>query len=82
MQVGLRNSRLALKVSDGLLESEVKILRITATALIVTLESANKRASVVQGSFVVFTEDYLKATTNAEYELDIVFVLTRMPKYG
>ena len=81
-QVGLRNSRLALQVSDGLLESDTVILRITATALTVELESANKRASVVQGSFVIITEDCLKAKTNAADELEITYALTRMPKYG
>ena len=81
-QIGVRNSRLALKVSDGLLESDVKILRITAMALIVKLETANKRASVVQGSFLVLTEDYVLAKTNAEDDLEIVYMLTRIPKYG
>ena len=81
-QVGLRNFRLALQVSDGLLESDAVILRITATALTVELETANKRASVVQGSFVSITEDYLKASTNAADELEITYSLTRLPKYG
>jgi hypothetical protein len=80
----LRNSRLAFRVSDGELESETKILRITATALTLTFKHPNKRAVVVQGSYLVLDNTFLKAETNAMkmVNLEITYTVTREPQYG
>nr|XP_053643918.1 chondroitin sulfate proteoglycan 4-like isoform X2 [Cherax quadricarinatus] len=79
---GEHNTKIALKVSDGIETGEPTILRVAAFDLQVYLVN-NTGLSIIHGSWALITSMNLSYTTNApEQDLEIQFDITGLPRYG
>nr|XP_027222459.1 chondroitin sulfate proteoglycan 4-like [Penaeus vannamei] len=79
---GEPNTKIVLRVSDGIETSESAILRVAAFELQVYLIN-NTGLSMTHSSWALITPHNLSYTTNVpEQELEIRFDITEMPRFG
>lgn len=79
---GVKNSRIALRVSDGEKISNTVVLRIMAVSLTYKIAN-NTGAEVTQGESVLITNVHLAIQTNAvKQEVDIHYDMLEPPKFG
>ncbi|XP_053634278.1 chondroitin sulfate proteoglycan 4 [Cherax quadricarinatus] len=79
---GERNTKIVLKVSDGIETGEPTILRVAAFELQVYLVN-NTGLRLTHGSWAFITPANLSSTTNApEQDLEIYFQVTGLPRFG